>query len=106
MIGESVDLDLLYLSLKWIQESLEGDGDSKLKWVSNGGQIELGEMLNIGEDGVYLYPPRISSRWGKLWTGLSGQIWTGLSDPPRKTAKDQNWSQWHVYSIRAGYFPK
>ena len=38
LIGESVDLDLLYLSLKWMQESLEGEGDSKLKEVSNGGQ--------------------------------------------------------------------
>ena len=30
LIGEDVDLDLLYLSLKGIQDSLEGEGDSKL----------------------------------------------------------------------------
>ena len=38
LIGEEVDLDLLYLSLKWIQESWVGERDSKLKWVKNGGQ--------------------------------------------------------------------
>ena len=73
------------------------------KGSAMGGKNELGEIQNFGEEGGYLYPPRISSRWGKLWTGLSGKIWAGLSDPPRKTAKDQNWSQWHAYSIGAGY---
>ena len=36
LIGGNVDLDLLYLSLKWMQESWEGEGDSKLKEVNNG----------------------------------------------------------------------
>ena len=31
MIGRNIDLDLLYLSLKWIQESWVGERDSKLK---------------------------------------------------------------------------
>ena len=47
LIGQDVDLDLLYLSLKWIQESWVGERDSKLKRVKNGGQKraqELGEV--------------------------------------------------------------
>ena len=50
MIGRSVDQGLLYLSLKWMQESLEGEEDSKLKRVSNGGQNELEEMGDFGEE--------------------------------------------------------
>ena len=50
LIGEDVDLDLLYLSLKRMQESWEGEGDSKLKRVKNGGQNRAQELGNFGEE--------------------------------------------------------
>ena len=48
LIGEDVDLDLLYLSLKGIQESWEGEREiGSSRKVSNGGKIELGEVGNL-----------------------------------------------------------
>jgi len=57
LIGEDVDLDLLYLSLKGIQDSLEGEGDSKLKGVSNGGQNRAERDSELwGRRGVFIPP--------------------------------------------------
>ena len=57
LIGEDVDLDLLYLSLKGIQESWEGEGDSKLKEVSNGGQNRARrDAEHWGRRGVFIAP--------------------------------------------------
>ena len=47
LIGEDVDLDLLYLSLKGIQESWEGERDRKLKEEVNNVENELGELGNL-----------------------------------------------------------
>jgi hypothetical protein len=49
LIGEDVDVDLLYLSLKWMQESLEGEEDSKLKRVSNGGKTSWERWGTLGK---------------------------------------------------------
>ena len=59
-----------------MQESLEGEGDSKLKEVSNGGQEELGEMQSFGEEGGYLYPPEflaVGEKYGR-WTALGADF--------------------------------
>ena len=62
LIGEDVDLDLLYLSLKWIQESWVGEEDSKLKRRSTMGKEREKQELQ-----------RSATQWGRRPLFIGGE---------------------------------
>ena len=101
MIGRNIDLDLRYLSLKWIQESWVGEEDSKLKSRSTMGRES--EQNHTGkssctevEDGEgYLYPSQklavaeysgriIRPKWGSEYPAY--RIIRGTKYPGEKSA--------------------
>ena len=68
-IGGNVDLDLLSLSLKDMQESWEGLRGGKLSKVNNGGR-EKGKRAwkklgYFGEEGGVFIPPQKYGRWSR-----------------------------------------